>query len=74
MNSGCLRVGLVGTGRIVQEGHLPAYQANYDLMRIMALADPSPAQSAAVGDQLGIPPAARYPDVARRSSPLPRGG
>jgi predicted dehydrogenase len=64
MNSGWLRVGLVGAGRIVQEAHLPAYQANYDQMRVVALADPNPANAMAAGDQLGIPPAARYPDAA----------
>jgi predicted dehydrogenase len=60
VNGGRLRVGLVGTGRIVQECHLPAYQAHGDLLQVVAVADPQAARAAAVGDALGVPPEARY--------------
>ena len=63
MSGGRLRVGLVGTGRIVQEGHLPAYRANADVLQVVAVADPRAARAAAVGDLLGVPPEARYPGV-----------
>jgi predicted dehydrogenase len=55
-----IRVGLVGAGRIVQEGHLPAYLANRDVIDVTAVADPDQRSAAEAGDALGIPPGYRY--------------
>jgi predicted dehydrogenase len=59
-----LRAGLIGTGRIATEGHLPAYRANADLIRVVAVADPDAHCANRVGDLLGVPLARRHADAA----------
>lgn len=58
-----VRVGLVGCGRIMQEGHLPALQRLGERVEIVALADPSPERRAVIGDLAGIAADQRYSAV-----------
>lgn len=62
--AGRVRIGLVGTGRIVREHHVPAYRANQDLLEVTAVADPDPASRAAVADALGVPHRHRHASLA----------
>lgn len=55
-----LRLGLVGCGHIVLEGHLDAYSVIGDLGRVWALADPSATQREQVGQRLAVPVERRY--------------
>jgi len=55
-------IAIVGCGRIVEEAHVPALRALADRVRVRAIADPSPARRAAVGDALGVAPEARHGD------------
>lgn len=55
-----LRVGLVGAGRIVREGHLPAYLASASFMDVISVADPDAGQAADVAGPLGIPVRHQY--------------
>ena len=57
-----LRCGIIGCGRIVQEGHAPALQRLQDEIEVAALADPSPAPLAETGQMLAVPEAHRYAD------------
>lgn len=57
-----IRVGLVGCGRIVEEGHAPVYLAAPEKIQIAALADPSALRRARVGDLLNVPAERRYAD------------
>jgi predicted dehydrogenase len=59
-----VRAGLVGAGRIVREGHVPAYLANHDILAVTAVADPDARAVAAVAGALGVPPGRRYPGLA----------
>lgn len=54
--SGPLRVGLAGAGRIVRDGHVPAYLALRDIMTVSGVADPDPRNAAAVAGPLGLAP------------------
>lgn len=58
-----VRVGVVGCGRVVQEGHAPAYAASAGL-DVVAVADVSPARRDTVGALLGVPPEGRVATVA----------
>lgn len=57
-----LQAAIIGCGRIVAEGHAPAYKRLADKVRVVAIADPSPERLDLVGDDLGIPAAARFTD------------
>ena len=57
-----LRCGIIGCGRIVQEGHAPALQRLKDEIEVGALADPSPAPLAEAGEMLEVPAPRRYAD------------
>lgn len=57
-----LRLGLIGCGRIVEEGHAPALLRLRDRVQVVALADPSPERQHRIGDLLDVPPAARFAD------------
>ena len=59
--TGQVRLGLAGAGRIVREGHAPAYLANRDLMTVAAIADPDKGAAALAADQLGVPGDRQYP-------------
>ncbi len=67
-----LTAAIIGCGRIVAEGHLKAYQALRDRVRVIALADPSSERRSLIGDALGVPESARYADyrdLLSRESP-----
>ncbi len=67
-----LKAAIIGCGRIVEEGHLRAYQALRDRVRVVALADPTPERRALIGEALEVPESARYADyreLLRRESP-----
>src|SRR5688572_9725705 len=59
-----LRLGLVGCGRIVEEGHAPALLRLGDRVQVVALADPSEERRAKVGGLFGVPASARHADLA----------
>jgi predicted dehydrogenase len=60
-----LRAGLLGAGRIVREGHVPAYLANADLVDVVTVADPDPDRSAEVAAMLAPASAGRVDAGAR---------
>lgn len=51
-----IRVGLVGCGNIALGYHLPAYRALSDLVRVVAVADPTLERRTAAGALLGLAP------------------
>ena len=55
-----LKAGIIGCGRIVQEGHIRAFEALKDKVTVIALADPAPECLSAVGEALGVPEQSRY--------------
>lgn len=59
-----LRVALVGCGRIVLDGHLPAHAANRDIAEIVALAEPDRERRDRVADRLGLRPRACHATAA----------
>ena len=62
MTSSPLRVGLIGCGRIVEEGHGPAYNALADSYAVVALADPSEQRRDLIGERFGVAAAQRHAD------------
>ncbi|MFQ5809672.1 MAG: Gfo/Idh/MocA family protein [Armatimonadota bacterium] len=59
-----LKAGIIGCGRIVQEGHVRAFEALKDKVSVTALADPAPECLAAVGEALDVPKESRYASSA----------
>ncbi len=59
-----LKAGIIGCGRIVQEGHVRAFEALGEKVTVTALADPAPESLAAVGEALGVAEKSRYPGAA----------
>ncbi|MBM4437219.1 MAG: Gfo/Idh/MocA family oxidoreductase [Actinobacteria bacterium] len=57
-----LRVGIVGCGRIVEEGHAPAFEELAGRFQVVALADPVEERRVALGDRFGVAAARRYAD------------
>ena len=57
-----LRVGIIGCGRIVEEGHVRAFQDNSNRVEVVALADPSSERLRVVGELLGVPEERRSAD------------
>ena len=55
-----IRVGIVGCGRIVEEGHAPAFQQLSHRFEITAVADPSEERRDLIGGRLGVPSSSRY--------------
>jgi len=49
-----IRIGVVGLGAVAQSVHLPLIQRRWDLFELVALADLSPSNRAAVGAQFGV--------------------
>lgn len=58
------RLGLIGCGRIVEEGHAPALLQLGERVQVVALADPSEERRARLGGLLEVPVSARYADYA----------
>lgn len=56
------KVGLIGSGGIVQRTHAIGYQAVAETVQIAALADVSEANREKAGTQFGLPPDRRYTD------------
>jgi predicted dehydrogenase len=57
-----LRAGIIGCGRIVEEGHLPAFEALLDRVRVVAISDPVEARLELIGEALNVPESGRYTD------------
>ena len=49
-----LRLGLIGCGRIMENGHIPALKTIEDRYRVVALADPSEERRKVIGEAVGI--------------------
>ena len=60
-----IRLGIIGCGRIVEEGHLPALKELKDLVEVYALADRSLEQLGKIGDALAIPEERRFTNYAQ---------
>ena len=60
-----LRLGMIGCGRIVEEGHLQGYRQCADLARVCALADPSTDRRGHLGGLLGVGDGGRYAEAER---------
>lgn len=57
-----LRAGIIGCGRIVEQGHVPAFEMLAERVAIVAVSDPVAARRDLVGDRMGVPASARYAD------------
>lgn len=55
-----VRAGIVGCGRIVQDGHVAAFQELSELVHVVAVADPVQECRDRVGGALGVEPDRRY--------------
>jgi len=64
-NASPLRVGIIGCGRIVEEGHARAFRDNSSRVEVVALADPSPERLRIVGESLDVPEEGRFADYKR---------
>jgi predicted dehydrogenase len=63
---------VVGCGRVVESGHVPAYRSGRDRVDVRAVVDPSPQRRNAVGAQLDVPLDCRYSalgDLCRMAFP-----
>ena len=58
-----LRLGILGCGRIIEEGHLPALQMLRDRVRVVALSDPSELRRSVVGDAASVSRERRYESI-----------
>ena len=57
-----LRIGLIGCGRIMEQGHAPVLEGMLAIWQVAAVADPTPERLNFIGDRFEIPPAARFTD------------
>ncbi|NLS76356.1 MAG: Gfo/Idh/MocA family oxidoreductase [Chloroflexi bacterium] len=57
-----LKAGLIGCGRIVEQGHVPAFEELAGRVQVVAVSDPVEARRNLIGDRLGVPAAARFAD------------
>ena len=57
-----INVGIVGCGRIVEDGHAVAFQKLTDRFNVVAIADTTPERRDAVGDMLNVPADKRLAD------------
>ena len=57
-----INVGIVGCGRIIEEGHAPAFAKLSDLFRVVAVADPSAVRRELIADRFGVPVEHRFTD------------
>ncbi len=60
-----LRIGIIGCGRIVEEGHIPAFLMLAGRVKVVALSDPSEQRRELVGALAGIPEEKQYATVDR---------
>ena len=56
------KLGIIGCGRIVEEGHSIAYQALTNEVEAIAISDPSPERLKVIGDKMGIGENLRFQD------------
>ena len=54
------RVGIIGCGRIAEQGHLPGYAELAGRIAVVAVADPAAERRDLLGDRFQIPPDSRY--------------
>ena len=54
------RVGIIGCGRIAEQGHLPGYAELAGRISVVAVADPAAERRDLLGERLGVPQEARY--------------
>ncbi len=57
-----INVGIVGCGRIIEEGHAPAFAKLSDRFRVVAVADPSAVRRDLIADRFGVPAESRFDD------------
>jgi len=57
-----INVGIVGCGRIIEDGHAPAFLQLKDRFNVVALADPTPERRSVVGSMLNIPEERQFSD------------
>ena len=57
-----LNAAIIGCGRVVREGHLLGFQDAANQIKVAAIADPVAEHREYVGQQLCVPPAARFAD------------
>ena len=57
-----LRIGLVGCGRIMEQGHAPVLERMPDIWQVAAVADPTPERLNLIGDRFEVPPSTRFTD------------
>lgn len=57
-----LRAGIIGCGRIVEEGHVAAFKSFAEEVRVVALADTAAERTEAIGNILNVPPTSQYAD------------
>ncbi len=60
MSGAPLRLGLIGCGRIVEEGHAPALERLREAWTVAAVADPTQERRGLLGGRFGVPPQARF--------------
>ena len=56
------KLGIIGCGRIVEEGHSKAYRALTDEVEVVAISDPSPERLKVIGDILGVDKSHHFQD------------
>jgi predicted dehydrogenase len=56
------KLGIIGCGRIVEEGHSKAFKALTDEVEVVAISDPSPERLKVIGDILGVKEGGRFQD------------
>lgn len=57
-----INVGIVGCGRIIEEGHAPAFAKLSDRFRVVAVADPSAVRRDLIADRFEVPAERRFKD------------
>ena len=57
-----INVGIIGCGRIIEDGHAPAFKKLRDRFNVVALADTMPARRDVIGDMLDVPSDKRLTD------------
>jgi len=55
-----LRLGIIGCGRIMEQGHSPALQELTDQAQVISLADPSPERRNVLGGIFAVPAGSQY--------------
>ena len=57
-----INVGIVGCGRIIEEGHAPAFAKLSDRFNVVAVADPAAVRRDLIADRFGVPARNRFAD------------